>query len=197
MDQARQSRTTEDELNDQLADLFLLTTQGPDELQVELKAALLSYYDDLACWKSCGYTVPDAEQIVSVDRLLYMYMDRSTVKITGSIDANLTCMPAGRSEITSTLKREANRKTSHLHWQKVKKRAMKFGVWLPATKHFSFLCQQLRRQTHHDSDRPTYPAWSNHIWTCRQVGRKLRSICAKLFKLFSMRRRFISHFVIF
>ena len=77
MDWACQSNTTEDELNALLAALSFLTADGSDELEAELNAALLYYYEDLALWAACGYTAPAVEQ-VSGDRLLYMYMDRST-----------------------------------------------------------------------------------------------------------------------
>lgn len=61
------------ELNHQFEALSLVTVLGPD-----VKAALLDYRGDLDLWKSCGYPVLDLDQTVTVDKLLYMYMDRST-----------------------------------------------------------------------------------------------------------------------
>ncbi|NTF91502.1 hypothetical protein G6L46_30510 [Agrobacterium rhizogenes] len=113
MDLPRQSGATEDnDLNDQLVYHSLLTAQGPDELQAELNAALLGYYNDLAIWKSCGYPVPDAEQIVSVDRLLYMYMDKSTADVcmwrrclvhnSSNCAARVTSLPPYLANVAST-----------------------------------------------------------------------------------------------
>ncbi|MCZ7448271.1 RolB family protein [Rhizobium rhizogenes] len=67
----------EDELERQLQAISLITVLGPD-VKAELEAALLDYRDDLEIWKSHGYPVVDLDQTVTVDKLLYMYLDRAT-----------------------------------------------------------------------------------------------------------------------
>ncbi|GAJ95530.1 RolB family protein [Rhizobium rhizogenes] len=66
-----------DELEHQLQTISLITVLGLD-VKAELEAALLDYRDDLDIWKSHGYPVADLDQTVTVDKLLYMYMDAAT-----------------------------------------------------------------------------------------------------------------------
>lgn len=66
-----------DELERQLQTISLITVLGPD-VKAGLEAALLDYREDLDSWKSEGYPVADLDQTVTVDKLLYMYMDAGT-----------------------------------------------------------------------------------------------------------------------
>ncbi|MGI8398225.1 RolB family protein (plasmid) [Agrobacterium deltaense] len=100
----------EDELERQLQDISLITVLGPD-VKAELAAALLDYRDDLDIWKSHGYPVAELDQTVTVDKLLYMYMDRATadwcvknrclVCNSGNSTAIVTSLPPYLAGVTS------------------------------------------------------------------------------------------------
>nr|WML69203.1 ORF14 [Agrobacterium sp.] [Nicotiana noctiflora] len=101
----------QDELNPHFEALSLVTVLGPD-VRAVLEAALLDYRDDLNLWKSCGYPVPDLDQTVTVDKLLYMYMDGSTadwcmwrrclVYNSSNSAAKVTSLPPYLAGVTST-----------------------------------------------------------------------------------------------
>ncbi|TRB03204.1 hypothetical protein EXN32_11355 [Agrobacterium tumefaciens] len=91
-----------DELERQLEGISLVTVLGPD-VRAELEAALRDYRDDLDFWKSNGYAVADLDQSVTVDKLLFMYMDepiadlcvknRILVCNSGNSVAKITSLP--------------------------------------------------------------------------------------------------------
>ncbi|MBO9126503.1 MULTISPECIES: RolB family protein [unclassified Rhizobium] len=99
-----------DELERQLQTISLITVLGPD-VKAGLEAALLDYREDLDSWKSEGYPVADLDQTVTVDKLLYMYMDAGTadwcvknrflVCNNGNSTAKVTSLPPYLSGVTS------------------------------------------------------------------------------------------------
>ncbi|NTF72662.1 RolB family protein [Rhizobium rhizogenes] len=99
-----------DELERQLQAISLITVLGPD-VKAELEAALVDYRDDIDIWKSFGYPVQDLDQTVTVDKLLYMYIDQSTadwcvknrclVCNSSNLAAKVTSLPPYLAGVTS------------------------------------------------------------------------------------------------
>ncbi|WJK78366.1 hypothetical protein QOV31_005251 (plasmid) [Agrobacterium fabrum] len=90
--------------------ISLITVLGPD-VKAELEAELRDYCEDLDFWKSHGLPVADLDQTVTVDKLLYMYMDRATADLcvknrclvcnSGNSAAKVTSLPPYLAGVTS------------------------------------------------------------------------------------------------